>query len=109
MASVNTVLSKFNKNNNSLYVQVIRKGKPNAKAYVVGFTPKRVRLQIMDGNKYVYNADGSVKNTLVDPKNIKFYAETVSENVETSEVADEATNELETVEEAETEEVEEAE
>jgi hypothetical protein len=55
------------------FVQVIRKGKPNAKARVVGKTEKRVRVQIMDGNKYIKDANGNPVRTLVDPKNIKFY------------------------------------
>jgi hypothetical protein len=85
------------------FVQVIRKGKANAKARVVGKTPKMVYVQIMEGNKYVTDEKtGEPKRTRVYPKSIKFYTKNEkSEKVESTNVADEVSNEVETVEGAE--------
>jgi hypothetical protein len=64
------------------FVQVVIKGQPNAKARVVGKTPKKVRVQIMEKGAYIKDENGTPKRTLVDPKNIKFYNTKKTETVE---------------------------
>jgi len=66
-------MADIRKINVDTFVQVVRNGKANAKARVVGKTTKKVRVQIMEKGAYVKDANGNPVKTLVDPKNIKFY------------------------------------